>query len=184
MALMAAALTGGVAEGKTTVLRMLSEFGLLTASADEMAREALASPETQAEVAALFGIRAPLDRSQLRTIVANDPDKRRSLNSVLHPEVFARMVESGADVIEVPLLLEACLQSSFERVWVATCGPEEQLRRLTERLGAPGRAREMVGLQLPTEVKLAFADRTIRTDRPLDAVQQAAGELARSLGSR
>jgi hypothetical protein len=41
----------------------------------------------------------------------------------------------------------------------------------------------MVSSQLPTEVKCAFADRIVRTDRPLGDVYRAAEELARSLAS-
>ncbi len=184
MAVLTAALTGGVAEGKTTVLRMLSEFGLSTASADDVAREVLEDPVVQSQIEAALGLGSPLDRDELRTIVADDPEKRRRLNELVHPEVFSRLVESRADVVEVPLLIETCLQAAFSRIWVVTCNPEERLRRLVQRLGDPGRAQRLVASQLATEVKSAFADRTIRTDQPLDCVQREVEELARSLVSR
>lgn len=183
MAVMRVALTGGVAEGKTTVLRMLSEFGLSTASADEVAREALDDPLVQEELGEAVGLAAPFDRDALMTIVRNEPDKRRAMNEVLHPEVFSRLVETGADVVEVPLLLEACVQSAFSRIWVATCGSEEQLRRLTARLGSEGAAMSLLAAQLPSLAKQAFADRVVRTDRPLASVQKEAEGLARSLVS-
>ncbi|MEX2243199.1 MAG: dephospho-CoA kinase [Fimbriimonadaceae bacterium] len=183
MALLKAALTGGVAEGKTTVLRMLSEAGLRTGSADEVAREVFEDPLTQSLIAERFGLPGPLDRARMRALITADPDKRRALNEVVHPEILARLVEGGADVIEVPLLVETCLQSSFRRVWVVTCGRQEQLRRLTERLGDDQRARALVSSQLSTEVKCAFADRIVRTDRPLGDVYREAEELARSLAS-
>jgi dephospho-CoA kinase len=184
MALFSAALTGGVAEGKTTVLRMLSEFGLSTASADEVASDVLADPVVQHEVSSAFGLEPPFDRRELGAIVAGDPGRRRALNEIVHPEVFSRLVEIRADVVEVPLLLETCIQAAFGRIWVVTCSPEERLRRLTERLGDRERAQRLVASQLASEVKLAFADRTIRTDRPLDSVQRDVEELARSLVSR
>ena len=184
MALMRAALTGGIAEGKTTVLRMLSEFGLSTASADEIAREVLEDPLVQDELADAIGLPSSFDRRELMTIVRNEPDKRRAMNEVLHPEVFSRMVESGADVVEVPLLFEACIQSAFGRIWVVTCGREEQLRRLTERLGDRSNAEELMSTQLPSSVKQAFADQVVRTDRPLDSVQREVEGLARSLVSQ
>ncbi len=184
MALLSAALTGGVAEGKTTVLRMLSEFGLSTASADEIASEVLSDPAVQAEVSSALEMRTPFDRDSLISIVANQPEKRRALNEILHPEVFSRLVETSADVVEVPLLLETCIQAAFSRIWVVVCAPEERLRRLTERLGDRERAERLAASQLASEVKLAFADRTIRTDRPLDSVQRDVEELARSLVSR
>jgi dephospho-CoA kinase len=184
MALLSAALTGGVAEGKTTVLRMLSEFGLSTASADEVASEVLGDPSVQAEVAKAFGMQPPFEREALIAIVAGDAEKRRTLNEIVHPEVFSRLVETRADVVEVPLLLETCIQAAFSRIWVVVCSPEERLRRLTERLGDREKAQRLAASQLASEVKMAFADRTIRTDRPLDSVQRDVEELARSLVSR
>jgi dephospho-CoA kinase len=183
MALLKAALTGGVAEGKTTVLRMLSEAGLKTGSADEVARDVFEDPFTQGLIEERLGLPGPLDRARLRALIASDPDKRRALNEVVHPEIFARLLEAGADVVEVPLLIETCLQSSFRRVWVVTCGRQEQVRRLTERLGDERRAEDMVSSQLPTPVKCAFADRIVRTDRPLGDVYREAEELARNLAS-
>lgn len=178
MPILPIALTGGLAEGKTTVLRALSEYGLNTASADVIARELLNDTEVQDEVVGRLGLETPLDRGELARVIASNPAKRRDLNSFLHPEIFCRMVESGADVIEVPLLLEACLQGSFKRTWVVTCGQEEQLKRLSERLGSVDDARSRIATQLPTEVKCAFADRIIRTDRPLASVLKDVRELA------
>ena len=179
MALLQIALTGGIAEGKTTVLRTLSEFGVRTASADEIAREVLDDPAVSGKVAQRMGLSEPLDREKLGRAIAANPAKRRALNSILHPEILARMIEARAVVIEVPLLVETCLQGAFRRTWVVTCGPEEQLRRLTDRLGDEGEALRMLALQLPTRVKCAFADRIIRTDRPLDSVVSDVRELAR-----
>ena len=179
MALLQIALTGGIAEGKTTVLNTLAECGVRTAAADEIAREVLDDPAFSAAVAQRMGLAEPLDRKELgRAIVAN-PAKRRALNSILHPEILARMIEARADVIEVPLVVETCLQGAFSRTWVVTCGPEEQLRRLSDRLGDEGEALRTLALQLPTKVKCAFADRIIRTDRPISSVVSDVRELAR-----
>jgi dephospho-CoA kinase len=180
MALLKVALTGGVAEGKTTVLRMLSEQGLKTLSADDVARDVLADPVVQSEIGQRLGIGVPIDRDELRSAVQSDPEKRRLLNEATHPEILARLISEDADVVEVPLLIETCIQSLFERVWVVTCGPEEQGRRLVARLGDDAQAQRLMGSQLPTQVKLAFADRIVRTDRALASVQVAVVELARS----
>jgi dephospho-CoA kinase len=184
MALLKVALTGGVAEGKTTVLRFLAEEGLRTASADDVAREVFEDPVVQSEIGQRLKLDGPIEREKVRLAIEGDPSKRRALNEVMHPEILARLISLNADVVEVPLLIETCIQSLFERVWVATCGPEEQERRLVERLGDAGAARRLVASQLPTVVKCAFADQAIRTDQPLSSVQKAAGELARNSALR
>ena len=183
MAVLNVALTGGIAEGKTTVLRMFSELGLSTVSADEVARGVLEDAEVQGRVRERLGLSGAMDRGKILEAIAADPAKRRSLNEIMHPEVLARLVLEQADVVEVPLLVETCLHTAFRRVWVVTCGAEEQLRRLIERTGDEGTALRLLSTQLPTAVKRAFADRTIRTDRPPRDVYKDAEELARSLVS-
>ncbi|MFQ3587287.1 MAG: dephospho-CoA kinase [Fimbriimonadaceae bacterium] len=160
------AVTGGIAEGKSTVVGYIAEAGVATASSDAIARDVFAREEVQARLSAILRVPAPVEAATVRSAISENPDLRRQVNRAMHPEILRRIEAAEAAVVEVPLLLEACLQGLFERVWVVTCGPEEQLRRLTERLGDETAARRLVRTQLPTPAKLPFADRIIRTDRP------------------
>lgn len=177
------AITGGMAEGKSTVAASLAAAGYRVLSADAVAKDVFESPRVQEWLAAAMGSEGPVDRAAVRERLAKDLEFRRALNARTHPEVVGRIFASGADVAEVPLLIEACLQRHFRRVWVVTCGEEEQLRRLAERLGGVDRAREMLRTQLPTRVKIAFADRVIRTNAPerdvhLEVTEAAALDFA------
>ncbi len=163
----AIAITGGIAEGKSTVLNMIEAEGFRVCSADTVAKVVAEDPVTQQMVAQALGSEQLLGKEELRHRVATDSDARRAVNQVVHPLVWDHLLTSGAQFIEVPLLMEACLQAEFNRVWVVTCGEDEQLRRLINRAGNEQIARGMIGSQLPTEVKSAFADQIIRTDRDL-----------------
>ncbi|HXH60280.1 MAG TPA: dephospho-CoA kinase [Fimbriimonadaceae bacterium] len=171
-------ITGGIAEGKTTVLRMLAELGYSTASADEAAKEALEDELTQRQVAEVACLKDGFSRQALADAIASSAEVRRRVNSTLHTEVLARLLETRAQVIEAPLLVESCIQSMFKRVWVVRCGLEEQRKRLLDRLGDSGRAQALLSLQLPASVKSCFADHIVRTDRPLAAVLKQVEELA------
>ena len=92
MALLKVALTGGVAEGKTTVLRFLAEEGLRTASADEVAREVFDDPVVQSEIGQRLEVDGPIEREKVRSLIEGDPSKRRALNEVMHPEILARLI--------------------------------------------------------------------------------------------
>lgn len=173
---MRVAITGGIAEGKSTVLAMLADAGWRTASADDLAREVMAEIAVQASLAEILGASPPVAPALLREAMARDPEMRRQVNSLTHPRIARAMLGSNANFIEVPLLIEACLQGSFESVIVVTCGPEEQLRRLTERLGDGQAARSMLAMQLPTRSKAPFSDDLIRTNQPLDIVRQLVNE--------
>ncbi len=166
---MRVAVTGGIAEGKSTVVSYAASLGVETASADLFAAEVFADPSVQERLAHALGLPLPLDRAAVRTRLA-DPEMRRRLNAVTHPGILKRMAECPAPIVEVPLLLEGCLQGLFGRVWVVTCGPEEQLRRLTQRMGNHASALELVRTQLPIAVKCAFADHVFRTDMPEETV--------------
>ncbi len=172
-------LTGGVAEGKTTVLRILSEMGFRTVSADDVAREVLDDPIVWDLVAERLDLPGSPDRQELRQIIAHDPNKRRVLNSLVHPEVLTRILEARPDAVEIPLLIETCIQSLFKRVWLVTCGLDEQRRRLESRLGDPELASSLIQSQLPFETKRCFADQVIRTDHPLQSVVKSVKEIGR-----
>lgn len=159
------ALTGGIGEGKSTVLKWIEELGLKTSSADAIARDLFNDPFVNDQIASLIDEVSPVDRDQLRKALAVDPDLRRKLNALMHAPVMERLLSGEADVVEIPLLYEACLQMDFDEVWVVTCGREEQLRRLALRY--PGEdVSKYLRWQLPTRIKAISADVVIRTDAP------------------
>lgn len=173
---MRVAITGGIAEGKSTVLELLREMGHSVASSDAVAREVRARPETALALAQALQLAELPSRDTLRELLSRDPLARRAVNRVLHP-LIVREIESGdARFVEVPLLFEAVRYGAFDRVWVVTCGEDEQMARLRMRYGE-AEARRIVATQLPTEAKLAFADEIIRTNTPVERVKQVVCRL-------
>lgn len=166
------AITGGIAEGKSTVLRYIAEEGISTCSSDEIARSVFASDEVQAALSEMLGAPRPIDSAAVRTRIAVDAALRRRVNALTHPRILRELASQDASATEVPLLIEACLHPLFERVWVVTCGQEEQGIRLARRLGSRDEAQRLVRTQLATEVKCAFADRIVRTNRPEASVHE------------
>ena len=101
-------------------------------------------------------------------IVFQNPDLRRVLEKIIHPEVIAAIEQAkntaqqagkSLFVAEVPLLFEAGMETEFDLVWVVTVDAEEQIRRLTDRdrLSAEEAGWRMAA-QYPMEVKIAKAD--------------------------
>jgi dephospho-CoA kinase len=156
--------TGGIAEGKSTVLRYIRDLGIPTASADDIAREVFHSQEVQELLALYFDLPIPIDSTVILNHIRSDSSARRALNAITHPKILARIRKSEAIFFEVPLLVETCLFAEFDRIWVVTCGAEEQLARLVKRLGNEPEARSIIATQLPTEAKTSFADQIVRTN--------------------
>ncbi|MCW5937739.1 MAG: dephospho-CoA kinase [Fimbriimonadaceae bacterium] len=164
------------------MLDSLRRLGVSVGSADDIAARVLDDRVVQAEVAHALGETPPLDRNRLRALIAADVVRRRAVNRVLHPRIAAEIFASRASVVEIPLLIETALHEFFPRVWVVTCGPEEQERRLTARLGDPALARALMKTQLRTTAKVPFADVIIRTNSPLADVHSAVEHAAKACG--
>jgi dephospho-CoA kinase len=127
------AVTGGIAEGKSTLLKLLAGMGFECSSADAAARDVFFEPSVQHDLSVLLGIKGEVSPVLLRSMIASDDALRREVNLLLHPQIMALVAEQNATFIEIPLLIETCLQSKFDAIWVANCSPETKLSRLAER---------------------------------------------------
>jgi dephospho-CoA kinase len=177
--MMRAALTGGIATGKSFCLGRFAALGAAVIDADVLAREAVAPGSVGlAAITERFGtavIRSDgsLDRPALGRIVFRDPTARAQLESIVHPEVYRRITAWLANLphrtrvamADIPLLFETGHEHDFERVVVAACDPEEQIRRVMARDSlSRAEARARVASQWPIEEKARRSDYVIRTD--------------------
>ena len=185
------ALTGGVASGKSTVLKMFMRLGAFGIDCDVLSREAL-RPCTSAwwSVVKAFGkdiLRKDLeiDRPKLREIVFSDEEKRRTLERIVHPEVF-RMLKERLNaiktltaeergvlvVVDVPLLFELGMQSEFERVIVVYASEAVRLRRLLQRGFSREIAMKIMRAQMPLEEKVKQADFVIYNEGSMEETEK------------
>jgi dephospho-CoA kinase len=190
-------LTGGIACGKSHVLRRLQQRGCRTLDLDAVAREVTApGGEALAEIAATFGsgvldARGALDRAALATLVFGDVEARARLNRIVHPRVRAaearwaaalRGEPAAVRVTDGALLIESGVQLRFDRLVVVHCAPELQLQRLRARDGLDERAaRVRIESQLSSAEKLGFAHFEIDTSGSPDAPDRTADALAATL---
>ncbi len=174
-----AALTGGIATGKSFCLSRFAALGAAVIDADLLARDAVApGSEGLALVARRFGdtillADGQLDRPALGRLVFGDRAARADLEAIVHPLVYRRISDWFADVpsgtrvalADIPLLYETGHQHDFDRVVVCACDAAEQFRRLMARdqLSA-AEARARLAAQWPIAEKVRRADHVIRTD--------------------
>jgi dephospho-CoA kinase len=177
--MMRAALTGGIATGKSFCLERFAALGAAVIDADVLAREAVAPGSVGlAAIADRFGTAVlrpdgSLDRPALGRVVFKDATARAQLEAIIHPEVYRRITVWLANLplgtrvamADIPLLFETGHEHDFERVVVAACEPDEQVRRVMGRDGLSHReAQARVTSQWPIEEKARRADYVIRTD--------------------
>jgi dephospho-CoA kinase len=173
-------LTGGLASGKTFVAGQLAELGCHVIQADRLGHEVLRrGGEAYDGVIREFGrgILAPdgeIDRKALGKLVFADPARLEALNSLVHPPVFRRQQEffdqverqdpRAIAVVEAAIMIESGSYKRYDRLIVADCPPQMQLRRFMERDGASEEeAKRRLERQLPLEEKCKFADYLIDT---------------------
>lgn len=178
------AVTGGIAEGKSTVVGFLSDLGLRTFSADECVRELWTRPGVTEAVAEALDLSPAAGKQDILSAIALNAEARRAVNSVFHPLVFEEMEKSSAQVFEIPLLIETCLVGHFQEVWVVTCGPEEQAERLRKRGLEPEKIAVVMQMQLRTRAKLPFGDEVVRTNQPMSSVRETIETALRRSGLR
>lgn len=193
-------LTGNIASGKSTVSRVWARLGAHVIDADELARRAVepGSPGL-ARLVEEFGPGildddGRLDRGAMRRLVFRDPEARRRLEAVVHPEVArlraeaeAALAEAGVDVVvnEIPLLFEVGLESSFDIVVLVEADVATRLERLMRTRGLDrAEALRMIEAQMPSEMKRAGADYIIRNDGTIAELEAEAERVWREIVER
>ena len=173
-------LTGSIAVGKSHVLSVLKELGCHVIDADQIARDVVA-PGTPALklVTEEFGsgVLNPdgvLDRKRLGEIVFGDEEKRKKLNSILHPIIIGAQDEmireleakdpNGIVIIDAALMIESGGYKRLDNLIVVYCEPEIQLQRLMKRDGlAREAALARIASQMAQQEKIKYADFLIDT---------------------
>lgn len=185
-------LTGPIGCGKSTVAGWLRDRGAAIVDADALARSVTAPGEPGlAAVLDRFGdaYRRPdgsLDRAALGRLVFSDPAALRDLEAIVHPAVRPRIeaavataTESGAAavVIEAIKLIEAGYAAAVDEVWLVTCDPDTQRRRLVGR-GVPAQdADQRIAAQADLAARLTpRATRIIDTSADEEATRRRVAE--------
>ena len=191
---MTVAVTGPLACGKSTFVRLLGEFGAETVSADGIVHDLLSGDDrTIGAITRRFGegVRGErgIDRRALARVVFGDPEALQDLEEILHPlvreETDRRIAASDADlfVVEIPLLFEGGRSGQFDYT-VAVTAPTERRRAWAEERGISEEQRLAIeARQLPQEEKARRADVVVENDGALDKLREQAKSLAeRMLG--
>jgi dephospho-CoA kinase len=199
-------LTGGLATGKSTVGRMLSELGCYVIQMDDLGHKVIEpGGEAYASVIAHFGSeilefvagQLRIDRRRLGALVFANPAELGRLNALLHPPIrarakaladaFAKDHPDGLMVTEAAILIETKSYKEYDRLVVAACSRDQQIERAMARDDGRGGhlSREEVSRrldrQMPIEEKVKYANYIVDTSGTMEHVAQQVADLYRSL---
>ena len=190
-------LTGGIACGKSLLLRYLGELGVETIDADDVVHELMPDPA---------------ERRRIAAEVFADPAKRRALEARLHPLVRARIDEwfaagtMGADpltcrrsvkgsdpmvdpmvlrIAAIPLLFEVHWESDYDIIVCVVSSRANQIERMTATRGyTREEAEARLAAQMDVSEKAAKSHYVIDNDGTAAELRERVAAFVEWLGKQ
>ena len=137
-------LTGGIGSGKSTVLNLFKGCGVKTFSADLSAKKLVNSDIILINlIKDSFGNdiykNNILDSKKLSRIVFNNPDKLKTLNSIIHPAVasdFKDFLDMNKDhyiIKEAAIIFETKSENNYDKIILVRAPLESRIERVMNR---------------------------------------------------
>lgn len=191
-------LTGGIGTGKSLVSRRFRDLGCLIIDADLLAREVVEPGQpAYVTIVAEFGreILEPdgqINRKKLGILVFNNPEKRKRLEELTHPEIRARqagileaLAADGFDgivIFDAALLVETGRAKNMDRLVVVTTDDATQVMRLMLRNDISSEeAARRIRSQMPLSEKVKLAHYVIDNSGSPEATERQVKEVHRKL---
>lgn len=186
-------LTGSIGMGKSTTSEMFRGEGLVVIDSDAVVHDLYRGEAVPLIERAFPGTTDgnQVDRTKLSAYLAKHPEDFKLLETIVHPLVRRREVEtiaeaqkSGADIIvlDIPLLFESGTESRVDKVVVVTCDPAIQRERVLARPGMTEEKFEMIlKRQMPDVEKRRRADFIIDTGKGFDHARAEVRKIVAAL---
>jgi dephospho-CoA kinase len=169
-------LTGGIGSGKTTVAQIFEVLSIPVYYADPAARDLMnKDPELKKKIIASFGTEVykngELNRSYLGSIVFQDSEKLKLLNSIVHPvtirdsENWMKNQKTPYAIKEAALIFEAGLEKHLDYVIGVTAPESLRIQRVIERDHIPKeKVLDRIKHQMDEKEKISRCDFVIQND--------------------
>lgn len=192
------AITGGLSCGKSSVCRILKEFGAYVVSADKIVHQLLSSDANLGlEIVRLLGpsvlVNQKLDRSRIAHIVFHDLELLKALEALLHPAVYRELDRDYQKqqhhphppplfIAEIPLLFESGGQRGYDFTIAVVANVDICCKRFKEATGHDQKEfKNRMARQLSLFDKAVLADYVILNNGTLSDLQQTTAELYQEL---
>jgi dephospho-CoA kinase len=191
-------LTGGIATGKSTVVRMLVKRGARVIDHDGLvhALQEQGQPVWK-RIVETFGrdildADERIDRKKLGSLVFDNEQRRKVLEGIVHPAVLeeaqrqrdriGKEDEQAIVLSDIPLLFEVGMKECFDLILLVYAPPEVQIRRVMKRNNlSREEALSRLKSQMPIDEKPKFADLIIRNDGTMRELEKRADEVWQEL---
>lgn len=176
-------LTGGIASGKSTASTYLKQQGLHVIDCDLIVKHLyLEDAKMIKEIYDAFGIevRSSKDKKTLAKMIYEAPERRETLNQIIHPRVFASIEQTIKNnkntslfIIDMPLLFEVGYEKQCDETLLIYVPKSVQIERLIERDGiTKAQAEQRIKAQMPMETKKEMASVVIDNQGTIESLYQ------------
>ncbi len=164
------ALTGNFGAGKSFVSSIFKELGACVCDADAIIHKLYEEDETlKTKVLELLGEKiledGKLDRKKIASIVFNDKDKLRALESIVHKALYEyidnlikNLETCEIFVLEASLVIEKGTYKNFDYTIVVYTDEEIAKKRLSEKGYTEDDIKKRLSFQMPIKEKIKYGD--------------------------
>jgi dephospho-CoA kinase len=187
-------LTGSIGMGKSTVADMFKNFGCPVFDADKVVHGLYEKGGAGIDIIKSFYpaavVNSAVDREILRSYIAENPDKIRELEILIHPLVkklrddFLKTNQNKELLVfDIPLLFETGLNKNMDITVVVSAPYHVQHKRVMSREGMTEKIFSgLLAKQISNDEKKTMADIIIKTDESLNITKSKVKEFISSLG--
>lgn len=189
-------LTGGIASGKSTVVKEIRQAGYEVIDADQVVHELQRKGGRLYQ--ALLNFFGPsilqedgeIDRPKLSKMIFSSLKNRdhssRLQNQIIQEELMSRKEKLEAKgkpfFMDIPLLIELDMRHWFNEIWLVYVDQDTQKQRLMNRNHySEQEARDRIASQMPLQEKLKFADIVIDNNGSLQELTDQIGQILSKL---
>jgi dephospho-CoA kinase len=186
-------IAGGIGSGKSFIAHLFAREGCLVLNADDQVRALYADPAIKNTLRTwwghgVFNSQGDVDRSAIAHIIFADPEQKKRLESLLHPQVdqlrIAAMQAAADDpqvlayVWDIPLLFEVGLHARCDAIVFVDAPPAQRLQRVLQTRGWDeielGRREK---LQLPLDNKRRMSNYILQNTADVGFAQRQVREV-------
>lgn len=183
-------LTGGIATGKSTVSKYLTEMGAIILDGDVVSREVITYPNVVKSIKESFGKELfdrndVLNRKRLGEVVFSNEIELAKLNSIMEPVLKKRISEMTRElndenagvliVLDMPLLIEVGLPDliKMDEIWLVSADEKNQLERLMKRNNlSKQEALDRINSQMSLKEKKKYATVIVDNSYDMEALKK------------
>lgn len=187
-------LTGNYGMGKSFVLSVFREMGVMVLNSDEIVNSLFKDKGVIFEVKKILGEntgkkQGAIDKKEIAKIIFNSDKLRYKLEVLLHPMVFNSIENSLRKIkekkklciVEVPLLFEGEYADKFNKTITVFTTQKTALERLMRNGISRSNALKRLKAQLPIQIKKKRADYLIDNNGSKQKTREQVGYIYREL---